>query len=158
MTIDPRSPDRDAIEREWQAQERARTAERQGLDTAATDRHARRYRAIAHALGQPLAEQLPADFARRTASLIDPGVAREAPPETRFERNLTRGLVAAFGLAAGVVIALDGRDWLSAIPLGWLAGTLANPWLLTLAACLGASGLLGLWHPARRAAGHRYSG
>lgn len=156
MSIDPHIPDHDPVEREWQAQERARREEQLGLDPSASDPASRRYRPVAQALRQPLAEQLPADFAQRIAQRIEQEVARDvAPAEARFERNLVRGLVAVFAVAAGVIVAIDGREWLQAMPLGWLAGTLANPWLLVLSACLAASGLLGLWHPAPRMAGHR---
>ena len=138
-----------AAEHEWQAQERARQAERDGIDLAAGDAAARHYRLIAQALRQPPAAQLPAGFAQRTARRI----ASVTVPDTRVERYLIRGLVAVFVLAADVVAAVYGRDWLPAVTAGVPTGWLANPSLLALVACLGLSGLVGRWQAGPRASG-----
>lgn len=136
----------DAAEREWQAQERARMDERQGTDPAASDPAARRYRAIAQALRQPPQVQLPVGFAQRTARRI----VQTSAPDTRLERNLIRGLVAAFTLAAAGATVLYGHDWVPALTAGVPARWLTEPWLVALAACLGLSGLVARWLPDSR--------
>lgn len=134
-----------AREREWQAQERARQAERLDRDPAVDDPRVRRYRLLARALREPLPEDLPVDFAERVAARIAAPARRQAG-DTRLESALACGLAAALVVAAGVVTANYGSAWLPAFrALLPPAGTPATGWLLALGGCLGASWLLGLW-------------
>jgi anti-sigma factor RsiW len=128
-----------AHEREWLAQERAMRRERLQLDATGDDARSRRYRLLARALRQPLPDSLPADFAQRVA-------ARAIEPPARFEAVLTTTLGVALGVAAMVVIAVYGSDWLPSFnailpaPRGPASG-----WLLAFGGCVGASWLLGQW-------------
>jgi hypothetical protein len=157
MSIEPRPPGNtggsnpDAVEREWQNQERALREERQGLAPAQDAPRVKSYRVIARALAQPLHEQLPADFAQRTAHRIERHAGDRVALDARFERNLTSLLVVVFGLAAAIVAVIYGREWLQTLAAG-LSGTwLTNRWLLALAACIGLSAVLGRWQPGHRA-------
>lgn len=139
-----------ASEREWLAQESAMRRERLHLDPAGDDARGRRYRLLARTLRQPLHDTLPADFAARVAARVG-----EAPATAlRFEFVLMSALAVALVVAAGVVTATYGSNWLpsfSAIlpaPQGP-----ASRWLLALAGCLGVSWLLGQWQRH----GHRQS-
>jgi len=135
-----------AREREWQVQERARDAERRGLDPAADDARVRRYRLLARALREPMPGALPADFARRMAAQVAAAPSRRQVAGTRFESTLASALVVMLLVAGGVVLAYYGNAWLPAFR-GLLpsSGTPATGWLLALGGCLGASWLLGLW-------------
>lgn len=130
-------------EREWQAQERARLAARNGTG-ADTDLLAARYHRVAEALRTPLPDALPADFAAQMARRVQAPAPMAAPDlvDSRFERGLTRALVAVFGLAGAVVAAMYGAQWLPPIldvlPLD--SGAAIN-WAMALGACVGASWL-----------------
>jgi len=133
-----------AHEREWLAQENASRREQLGLDPADDDARTRQYRRLARALHEPLDAALPADFAQRVAAMVPVDAARVA--DVRFERGLTIALGLALLLAAGVVAALHGSTWLSAIASILPAlHPLADRWLLAFAACVGVSSLLGSW-------------
>lgn len=118
------SPQGGIDDRRWQAQELARRG-----DPDADPGDLR----IARALRQPPAMALPADFAIRVAARA------RAVADTRLEQGLLRALVLVFALAAAVVVAGWGRDWMAALAvllpggrdaLGWLGlaalGALAN--------------------------------
>lgn len=125
-----------AAEREWQAQERAMHATRTG-EPAADDARNRTYRQIDAALRTDDAIALPADFAERLAAKAGPVPTAATAPETGFEKQLTRLLLAALVIAGLVVAALKGGSWFHTDPAAWsVAG---NPWVLALLACLGAS-------------------
>jgi hypothetical protein len=125
-------------EREWAVQERALAEERAGIAPAAGEPALRSYRLLAHVLTQPLPVQLPADFARRVAR-------RSTVParavDTRLEAALLAWLVTAMALAALAAVLRYGGAWLPAFDPGALGRWLAQPWLWTLAACLGLSRL-----------------
>lgn len=125
-----------AAEREWQAQERAMHAARTG-ETAPDDARTHAYRQIDAALRADEAIALPADFAERLAAKAGPVPTAATSPETGFEKQLTRLLLAALVIAGLVVAVLEGGSWFHTDPAAWsVAG---NPWVLALLACLGAS-------------------
>jgi hypothetical protein len=125
-------------EREWQAQEAAVKAERIGaaheLDSMSAD-----YLALARALRQPLAVDLPNDFARRVAALA----TRSRPVaeiESGLERRLLFGLAVGFGIAALVAAIIYGGSWLGAsISLVSQLGKPSTAWMLSLLGCLAVS-------------------
>lgn len=132
-------------EREWLAQERAMRRERLHLDSAGDDARTQRYRLLARALRQPLQDSLPADFAQHVAAR-----ATGLPAAARFEGVLMTTLAVTLVVAAIIVTAVYGSEWLpsfSAIlpaPHGPASG-----WLLAFASCMGASWLLGQWQQSR---------
>jgi hypothetical protein len=148
---DPRR--RDAIEeREWQAQERALQAERNGAGPGVDDPLVARYRVLARALRQPLVDAPPADFAAAVARQVAPLAAAEAA-DSVLERVLMQGLIAALGLSGGVVAMLYGRDWLASIAAALPNGA-GGQWTWAIALCMGASWVLEQW---RRQRAHRES-
>jgi hypothetical protein len=129
-------------EREWLAQESAMRRERLHLDPAGDDARGRRYRLLARALREPLQDSLPADFAARVAAR-----AAAAPASAlRFEFVLMTALATVLAIAAGVVTAIYGSEWLPSfraiLPTPQAP---AGRWLLAFAGCLGTSWLLGQW-------------
>lgn len=148
MNHDPRFSDSHDLPdgREWSEQERALAEERAGLGLEAGDAQLRSYRLIARLLAQPPAEQLPADFARRTARLAErAGAAAPRPADTRLERNLLALLAAALALAGLAAVALYGAAWLPTFDQGPASALLSQPWLWPLVACVGLSGLGKRW-------------
>jgi hypothetical protein len=130
-------------EREWQAQERARLAARDGTGPAG-DPLAARYRRVAESLRAPLPDALPADFAAQMARRVQvPAPVAATPVESRFELGLTRALVGVFGLAGAVVAAMYGAQWLPPIlDVLHLDSAAATNWAMALGACVGASWLV----------------
>jgi hypothetical protein len=130
-------------EREWQAQERARLAARDGTGPAG-DPLAARYRRVAESLRAPLPDALPADFAAQMARRVQvPASVAATPVESRFELGLTRALVGVFGLAGAVVAAMYGAQWLPPIlDVLHLDSAAATNWAMALGACVGASWLV----------------
>lgn len=119
-------------EREWEAQERARVAERAGTLLDGDDASARRYRALARELGALPRVALPATFARAVARRV---AIRVEPALAPFERALVSLLVAVFVVAAAIGAAAFGVsspvvDAMRASAAIW------NRWTLVLAACL----------------------
>lgn len=126
---------RPAAEREWQAQERALRAAREGREP--TDPREAAYRRIDDAVCAGHAIDLPADFADLIAAKAGPVPTAITAPEAGFEKQLTRLLLAALAIAGLVVAVLKGGSWFNADPAAWsVAG---NPWVLALLACLAAS-------------------
>lgn len=124
-----------AAAREWQAQEAAMQAAREGR--APADARDAAYRRIDQALRADDAIGLPADFAEQLAAKAGRVPTAATAPETGLEKQLTRLLLAALVIAGLVVAALQGGSWFQADPAAWsVAG---NPWVLALLACLGAS-------------------
>ena len=130
-----REPHDDRMEREWALQERARRAERLGLD-ASDDQAMQRYRLVARALRQPQDENLPPDFASRVAM-----EARRHPAgDTRLELYLSLMLL---GVQVGVllcVVVWYASSWKLLLPPAF-----SQPWLLAAAgvmALLAASKML----------------
>jgi len=150
MNHDPRFPLPDDDAREWSAQERALAEERAGLAPQAGDPQLRSYRLVAHALAQPLDEQLPPDFARRLAQQVE-RAAR--PADTRLEGNLLVLLVGAMVLSGLAATLIYGAQWLPSLDQGTAGALLAKPWVWALAACLGLSRLSRHWlqHPDQTA-------
>lgn len=143
MKHDSRSPDPHDVPdaREWSAQERALAEERAGLGLEAGDAQLRSYRLIARLLAQPPADELPTDFAWRTAQLVERSGAVPRPADMRLERNLLALLVAALALAGVAALALYGAAWAPAFEQGAAGALLSKPWLWPLLACMGLSGL-----------------
>jgi hypothetical protein len=143
MNHDPRFPLPDDDAREWSAQERALAEERAGLAGELSDPQLRSYRLVAHALAQPLDEQLPPGFASRVARQA----ARAARPVDTglLERNLLVVLAAAMALAGAAAVALYGTTWLPSLDDGAVGALLTKPWAWALAACLGLSRLSRGW-------------
>lgn len=130
-------------EREWLAQERARLEARNPGATPSADPMVARYRKLSHALRTPMDDALPDDFAANVARLAQAGVAVTAPldaPDAEVERKLTGLFVGIFAIAAVVVAAMYGSQWLPPI-LGLLKldSAVAVNWALALAACVGAT-------------------
>lgn len=130
-------------EREWQAQERARLEARNGAATPSDDPMVARYRKLSRALRTPMTETLPDDFAANVARLAQVGVVAQAPaeaPEAAFELGLTRALIGLFAIAAVVVAAMYGGQWVRPImDLLHLDSAVAVNWALALGACVGAT-------------------
>jgi hypothetical protein len=144
MSHDPRPFDDAADEREWQAQERARAEERAGNALGGDDPLVARYRLVARALSVPAHEMLGADFARETARRSEsdrpaPRAADAVRALAPFERTLLISLTVVFSaitIVAAIASGLSQPIGDAAREIGALA---ANPWLLTLLACLAVS-------------------
>ena len=130
-------------EREWLAQERARLEARNPGATPSADPMVARYRRMSHALRMPMADALPDDFAAHVARLAQAGVVVDAPldaPDAALERKLTNLFVGLFAVAAVVVAAIYGSQWLPPIlDLLHLDSAVAVNWELALAACVGTT-------------------
>lgn len=123
----------DYNEAEWQAQERARLAFRDG----AIDLDDRDLR-VSRALRQAPLMDLPLDFAAQVARLARAQVAIDL----RFEQRLLRVLSVAFGVSAVVTVAWFGRSWPADFAAALPGGSDAVGWSVTVAACaLGNWGL-----------------
>jgi len=126
-------------EAQWQAQERARLAARDG----GADADAAELR-IARALRHAPPVGLPDGFAARVAALAQ----AQAASASRLERNLLRALTIAFGLSAAATVAYYGRDWAAAFAATLPGGADALPWAAMAALCLAANWGWGLLrHP-----------
>jgi anti-sigma factor RsiW len=123
MNREPPSPHDDRMEREWALQEQAVRAERLGLDDR-YDAKLQRYRAIAHALQQPLDEDLPVDFAHEIAR----EARRRAAGDMRLELYLSWTLL---GVLVAMLIGLVARYGSALGQFTHIA--LSQPWLLALA-------------------------
>ena len=129
----PRQPDID--EAQWQAQERARIAARDGsVDANADDLR------IAQALRHPPAVDLPFDFATQVASRAQ----AQASSASGLEQRLLRGLTLVFGLSSAATVAYYGHDWVAALATTLPGGNDALGWSAAAAACVGANWAWGL--------------
>jgi hypothetical protein len=138
MTHEPQPPHDDAIEREWAVQEQALRAERLGLDPRG-DAKLQSYRAVAHALRQPLDEHLPPDFAASIAAQVQ----QSRSVDMRLELWLSSALLGLFGATLlGLLIAF-GHAWLELGRSAMTAHGLSSPWLFALLACVALPALLG---------------
>jgi hypothetical protein len=141
MNHDPRPFDDEADEREWQAQERARAAERSGAPVGGDDAMASRYRTVARALGALPREALPADFARDVARRAEAdrptrrALAAE-PALGPFERALLAMLALLFAAVTVVAVVTLGLSQQIGDAVRGVGALLANRWLLALLACL----------------------
>jgi hypothetical protein len=122
-------PDHDPAQ--WQAQERARLAVRNGIaDANAGDLR------VARALRQVPPIDLPMDFATRVA-----GLARmQAANDSLFEQRLLRGLSVLFGLSALLTVAWFGRSWPADLAVILPGGSEAVSWSMSAGLCV-----LGNW-------------
>ncbi len=134
MSTHPREPEFD--EAQWQAQERARIAARDGSIDADADELR-----IAHALRHPPAVDLPFDFAKQVAAR-----AARAPQTSGslLEQRLLRGLTLVFGLSSAATVAYYGHAWVAALAMTLPGGTDALGWSAAAAACVGANWAWGL--------------
>ena len=131
MTI-PKQPN-DYSEAEWQAQERARLAVRDGAHDSDIDDMR-----ISRALRQAPEMQLPPDFALKVAALV----RVQATNDSVFEQRLLRVLSVLFGLSAVATVAWFGRSWPADFAVALPGGSQAVGWSVTAAACaLGNWGL-----------------
>jgi uncharacterized membrane protein YecN with MAPEG domain len=144
--MNTRTPhDSDRSEREWQAQERAREAEKRGLPLEAGQRAVAEYRLIARALRTPAMEPLPADLAAQIVAHVN---AAQAMGE-RVERWMLRILGLVLAVAAAGAVAMYGASWAPAFAelLPRLSGN-AIGWVALVAGCLAVSSLgqgIGRW-------------
>ncbi len=129
MNTRSNSPGHD--EAQWQAQERARLAIRQG--GAAAEAGDLR---VARALRQAPAVDLPVDFAAQVA-----GLARvQATNESVLEQRLLRGLSVLLGVSALVTVAWYGRSWPADLAAVLPGGSEAVSWSMAAGVCV-----LGNW-------------
>ncbi|MES2859574.1 MAG: hypothetical protein V4704_10400 [Pseudomonadota bacterium] len=120
---------------QWQAQERARLAARDGGLDADPDELR-----IAHALRQAPAVDLPHDFASRVA-----GIARaQRASASLLEQRLLRGLTLVFGLSSAATVAYYGHAWVAALAANLPGGADALGWSAAALACVGANWAAGL--------------
>lgn len=125
----------DHNEAEWQVQERARLAVRDGADDAETGDLR-----VARALRQAPAMQLPVDFATQVA-----GLARmQAANNSLLEQRLLRGLSIVFGLSAVATVAWFGRSWPAELAAALPGGSDAVGWSAVAALCALCNWGLGL--------------
>lgn len=122
-----KTPTPEFDERQWQAQERARLAARDGHADADADELR-----IARALRRAPAMDLPVDFAAQVAAMAQ----ARATVDAKFEQGLLRGLGIMFGLSATVTVAWFGRDWISALSTALPGGADAAGWSVAAALCL----------------------
>ena len=125
MNNPPRHHESD--ERQWQAQERARIAARDGHADADPDELR-----IARALRRAPAMDLPADFAAHVAALA----RTQAVVDAKLEQRLLRGLGVAFGLSSAVTVAWFGHDWVPTLSATLPGGASATGWSAAAALCL----------------------
>jgi anti-sigma factor RsiW len=143
MTREQQPPHDDAIEREWVLQEQALRAERLGLDPRG-DAKLQRYRAVAHALRQPLDENLPSDFATQMAAQV----RQRRTTDMRFELWLSGVLVGVLGAAMLSLLIVFGHAWLELGHTAMITHGLSSPWLFALMACVVLPAVLGKATPS----------
>jgi hypothetical protein len=160
MNMSPEDPKRDDPDdldadpqrtREWQLQEGAREAHRQG-DPPVGDARALRYRLIARALDREPQASLPSNFAYVQAQRIESLVAERRRADARFIRRLRWAFALGYGGAIAVA-ALAFREELSAwLTTPAIAGVLGSPWLLAGLGCAAVVCVVqfGTWHGMRR--------
>ena len=114
-------------EQRWQAQERAfLSARRDEADAEPADLR------IARALRQAPPIALPSDFAVQVGALA----RAQAAANSLFEQRLLRGLVLLFALSAAVVVAWQGRGWVTLLADTLPGGAEAVGWSGIAAVCL----------------------
>jgi anti-sigma factor RsiW len=138
MTREQHPPHDDANEREWALQEQALRAERLRLDPRG-NATLQRYRAVAHALRQPLDENLPPDFAAQVAAQVQ----HRSAVDMRLELWLSGVLLGLLGTAMLGLLIVFGHAWLELGRLAMTAHGLSSPWLFALIACVVLPALLG---------------
>lgn len=121
-------------EHEWQAQEAALQALREG--SAGGDDG---YRRVIEALRDAPMPMLPAGFAATVARRAE----AQAAADRRFERRLAVGLGIAFAVGAIVALAVFGHLGGAAIAGQWSASL---HWLFAAAACVGLTAVMPKGH------------
>jgi hypothetical protein len=115
-------------EREWNDQESAFESIRSGK-LVGDEPRIKEYRILWRAVARQTIPALSDDFARRVALLADARSDRVRRIERRFEYGLAGAMLATLAVAAGLLSACFGTDWLR--PL--LA---TDPWLEAFLVCL----------------------
>lgn len=126
-------------EGEWQAQERARRDERDGVAPVEDPLQAS-YRSIARALRAPPPGRLPTNFAVQVAARVA-RMATHPPLDLRFEQRLVRVLVGVFALSAAVAAALYGQQAIAGLAalVPALSADTSLDWITLVAGCMGLS-------------------
>ncbi|WP_242111914.1 hypothetical protein [Luteimonas aquatica] len=130
-------------EHQWQAQEHARSAVRDGR----ADADAGELR-VARALREAPPMALPADFAARVATLA----RARAAASSLLEQRLLCALGCALGVSAAAVVVESGRGWVAELAALLPGGVDATGWVAATALCLLANwgwGALRRPHAAR---------
>ncbi|RUL62476.1 hypothetical protein EKH79_16545 [Dyella dinghuensis] len=130
MNHTPQPPRNEAEEREWLMQERAAEAGR--IEAQPDDATPTSYDAIAHALRQPLNENLPTDFARHVANRA----RQRASINMYFELVLSLTLCGVLVLMLGGLVMYFGAGWLKLAQSNLPLRAIANEWIVALIACL----------------------
>ena len=145
MNIHSNSPDREEVQ--WQSQERARLAARDGGADVADASDLR----VARALRQVSPIDLPMDFAAQIAGLV----RGQATNNSMFEQHLLRGLLIAFGASGLATFAWLGRSWPTDLAAILPGGSEAVSWSLAAGACVLANWAFALLRRGRSVRGHR---
>ncbi|GAB2567133.1 hypothetical protein ISP15_08870 [Dyella jejuensis] len=127
MNQQPPAPRDEDVEHEWMLQEQALQAERLNLDARGDDA-LHRYRLVARALRRPLDENLPTDFACRTALQAH----RHATSGMRLELWLSWAMLGVWIALLLVLMAVYGGAWLSLLRPALPLRAMTNPWLIAL--------------------------
>jgi hypothetical protein len=138
MTREQQPSDDHAIEREWALQEQALRAEQLRLDPRG-DAKLQRYRAVMHALRQPLDENLPPDFAAHMAAQV----RQNRTADMRLELWLSGALLGLLGSAMLGLLIVFGHAWFELGRSAMTAHGLTSPWLFALVLCAVLPALLG---------------
>ena len=141
----PPNHDHDHEEAQWQAQERAFLAARDGT----TDVDTGDLR-VALALRQAPPVDLPMDFAAQVAGLARTQVANDS----QFEQRLLRGLSSVFVVSAVVTVAWFGRSWPAALAAALPGGSEAASWSMAAGVCVVINWAFALLRSQRLAGGH----
>jgi anti-sigma factor RsiW len=137
--------DTEREQREWDAQESALRAEREGA-RAHDDAAVAEYRLIARALRNPPRSPIPSDFAARVAASVE---RSSRGSNESIELWLERGLVALLLIAGATALVVYNGDWLRelsfSVPERAASGvqTIVS-WSLAIAACVGISSAFAL--------------
>ncbi|MDI9237724.1 hypothetical protein QLQ15_02220 [Lysobacter sp. LF1] len=130
--------DRQRLDAEWLAQERAIEQERRGLPLDPEDARLAEYRLIARALRTPAMEPPPFDL---TAQIVA-HVERAQQFGERVEFWLLRGLGLLLAAVAAVAVGVYGADWVPAFAELWPSmSAQSSGWGGLLVACLVVSAL-----------------
>ena len=121
---------------QWQSQERARLAARDGGADVADASDLR----VARALRQVPPIDLPMDFAAQMAGLV----CGQATHNSLFEQHLLRGLLIAFGASGLATFAWLGRSWPTDLAAVLPGGSDAVSWSLAAGACVLANWVFAL--------------
>ncbi|MEO7251506.1 MAG: hypothetical protein ABIW30_02725 [Arenimonas sp.] len=125
----------DIDDMEWQRQERARQAERLGIDAEDSDALTRSYRRVARELAQDLDVPLPSNFVYSNSTRIEALAGRRRNEQARFERSAFACLAAVSATGVIITLAIYGGEWWSVLEsVGWMQSPSAA-WIIALAGC-----------------------